>query len=530
MRGSVGRMRCFPGYLAWSSWIVSLCGLSGCWGEDRSLPSSPVKPSFPGVKLAVGALGDSAILTGLSAQRGEWVASRGGDITIKDEPVRSLENLSNLDLLIFPGQELGNLVDAEVLELIPNQIVLPTRPQEKEDESAKAGRTESTEESPTEAFQYPDIAPVFREQVTKYGADRMALPMGASALVLVYRRDAFSRPTNIDAAHEAGITLQPPSTWAQLDALAGFFQGRDWSGDGAPDHGIAAVLGQDSEGLGNTTYLARATSLAQHRDQYSFLFDADSMTPRIDSPPFVEALRSVTAWKRHGPPGIDRFDGPAAREAFRAGKAALLIDRAERAMAWSGGHAVGVAPLPGSERVFEPLRQQWETSLSLNAPSYLPMGGGWLVGVKRGLSGLQLDAALDLARYLASPENANRLRAEATFPMLPVRGSQMGHGLPDPTSAPDVDSRQWSDAVSRTLMAGRVVPGLRIPEAAGYLEDLARARVAALDGKDPETVLREVSQAWAARTKARGTQRQLWHYRRSLNSLATLPQPPEHGK
>src|SRR5271157_5412764 len=136
MRGSVGRMRYWPGYLAWSCWIVSLCGLSGCWGEDRSLPSSPVKPSFPGVKLAVGALGDSAILTGLSAQRGEWVASRGGDITIKDEPIRSLENLSDLDLLIFPGQELGNLVDADVLEIIPSQIVLPTRP--REDESAKA--------------------------------------------------------------------------------------------------------------------------------------------------------------------------------------------------------------------------------------------------------------------------------------------------------------------------------------------------------------------------------------------------------
>jgi multiple sugar transport system substrate-binding protein len=460
-------------------------------------------------------------MAGLSAQRGEWVASRGGDITVK-------ENLSDLDLLIFPGQELGNLVDAELLEIIPNQMVLPSRP--REDESPKSGRVESTEESPADAFQYPDLAPVFREQVTKYGAERMALPLGSSALVLVYRRDAFSRPANMDAARAAGIALQPPSTWAQLDALAGFFQGRDWSGDGAPDHGIAAVLGQDSEGLGDATYLARATSVAQHRDQYSLLFDADSMTPRIDSPPFVDALSSIIAWKRQGPPGIDRFDGPAAREAFRAGKAALLIDRAERAGKWSGGHAVGVAPLPGSERVFEPLRQQWETPSTTNAPSYLPVGGGWLVGVKRGLSGLQLDAALDLARYLAGPENANRLRAEATFPMLPVRSSQMSHGLPDPTSAPDVDSRQWSDTVSRTLLAGQVVPGLRIPEAAGYLEDLARARVAALDGKDPEAALRDVSQAWSARTKALGTQRQLWHYRRSLNSLATLPQPPEHGK
>jgi multiple sugar transport system substrate-binding protein len=358
----------------------------------------------------------------------------------------------------------------------------------------------------------------------------MALPLGASALVLVYRRDAFSRQANLDAARMAGIELQPPSTWAQLDALAGFLEGRDWSGDGAPDHAIAAVLSQDSEGLGDTTFLARATSLAQHRDQYSLFFDIDSMTPRIDSPPFVEALRGVIAWKRLGPPGLEKFDGPSAREAFRAGKVALLIDRAELAQAWSGGHALGVAPLPGSDRVFEPLRQQWEISSSLNAPSYLPSGGGWLVGVRRGLAGLQLDAALDLARYLASPENVNRLRDEATFPLLPVRSSQMGLGLPDPVSAPDVDSRQWADAVSRTILAGRVVPGLRIPDAAGYLDDLARGRVAALDGKNPAAALGEVSQAWAARTKARGTQRQLWHYRRGLNSLATLPQPPERGK
>ena len=418
MRGAVGRMRCWPRYLALSCWIVSFCGLSGCSGEDRSLPSRPVKPSFPGVKLVVGVLGDPAILSGLSAQRGEWVASRGGAIMIKDEPIRLLDNLSDLDLLIFPGQELGNLVDAEALEIIPNAIVLPTPP--REDEPAKAGRTESTAESPAEAFEYADIAPVFREQVTKYGADRMALPLGSSALVLAYRREAFSRPANVDAARKAGIALQPPSTWVQLDALAGFLEGRDWSGDGSPGHGIAAVLGQDSEGLGNATYLARATSLAQHRDQFSCLFEIESMKPRIDSPPFVEALRGVTAWKRLGPPGIDKFDGPAAREAFRAGKAALLIDRAERAVAWSGRHAVGVAPLPGSDRVFEPLRQQWETSSSLNAPSYLPSGGGWLVGVKRGLSGSQLDAALDLARDLASPENVGRLRAEATFPMLPV--------------------------------------------------------------------------------------------------------------
>jgi multiple sugar transport system substrate-binding protein len=106
----------------------------------------------------------------------------------------------------------------------------------------------------------------------------------------------------------------------------------------------------------------------------------------------------------------------------------------------------------------------------------------------------------------------------------------MGKGIPDPTSAQDVDPRQWSDSVSRTLMAERVVPGLRIPEAADYLDDLSRARVSVLGGKDAAAALREVASAWTERTHKRGQQRQLWHYRRSLNTLSTLPDPPPRGK
>ena len=107
----------------------------------------------------------------------------------------------------------------------------------------------------------------------------------------------------------------------------------------------------------------------------------------------------------------------------------------------------------------------------------------------------------------------------------------MGRGLPDPTTAPDVDPRQWSDAVSRTLLAERVVPGLRIPDAAGYLDDLTKARARCAGGQGP----RDRSPRGSPRpgVPAPGhwaPQRQLWHYRRSLNSLTTLPQPPQRGK
>ncbi|WP_165250095.1 ABC transporter substrate-binding protein [Paludisphaera soli] len=497
---------------------------TGCSTPESEEPAPA--PSFPGVKLTVGAVGDPAILPGVSAQRGEWMASRKGEVVVASDAARTVADADDLDVLVFPGTELGGLVDRDLLEEIPNDVVLPPE----SDEGARKPTEPDDDEAVEGDFRYNDIAPAFREQVSKYGTRRYALPIGGSALVLVYRRDAFASDANVKAAKEVGLALEPPATWAQLDALARFFQGRDWNGDGSPDFGISAALGPDPEGLADATFLARAASLGQHRDHYSFLFDADDLAPRLETPPFVEALGSLAAWKAAGPPGIESFDASAARAAFREGKTAMLIDRAEKASGWSQVKSLAVAPLPGSERVYEPSRKAWDESGSINRPTYLPQGGGWVVAVRRGLDEARREAAFNFALYLAEAGVANRMLAERDFPMLPVRASQMGRGLPDPSSAPDVDPRSWSGAVSRTLMAERVLPGLRIPDADGYLADLSGERAAAMSGKPAEEALRAASAAWSARTAKHGRARQLWHYRRSLNTLATLPEPPPRGE
>ena len=515
-------------------WRVSVFGvivtagaavLTGCWQQ----PKAPVAevPSFPGLVVKVGALDDAALLAGVSAQRGEWVASRGGEVAIREQPL-ALESLDEADVLLFPAHRLGDLIDAGALATIPNEAVLPPAPKESDEAGGNPGQAGSEPER-EDTFRYMDMARAYRDQVTRYGSERLALPIGGSALVLVYRRDAFERAANQAAARAQGLTLELPGTWEQLDALARFFQGRDWDGDGRPDHGLALVLGSDAEGVGDATFLARAASLGQHPDHYSFLFDSDRMAPRIDTPPFVQALQALIDLKASGPPGLERLDADSAREAFRKGQVAMLIDRAERAAGWSHGKPLGVAPLPGSDRVFDPSQKIWQKPARRNAPRFLPRGGGWLVGIRGGLSGTQHDAALDFAQYLANPENSSRLRAERGFPMLPCRTSQISQGLPDPTSAPDVDVRAWSDAVSRTLLAERVVPGPRIPDAAGYLDDLAKGRAAALAGQSPQKALESVARAWDKVTSARGPMRQLWHYRRSLNLRAASLQPPERG-
>jgi len=498
-------------------WISLTLILAGCHGSP---PPGPPKPPFQGVKLVAAVLGDQGILPGIRSQRGEWVASSGADLVIADKSPADAKSLQGVDVLIFPGDRLGDLADQNALLVIDDAMLGIELPK------AVEGANGTPEPLPDPTV-FKEVAQAFRDRVTKYGDDRLALPLGGTGLVLAYQRNAFERDENKAAAKAAGIALEPPRTWSELDALAKFFNGRDWDGDGKPDSGIALAWANDSEGVGDATFLARAASLGQHRDQYSFLFDSDRMRPRIASPPFVEALRGYVDLLKLAPADAARFDADAARSAFRAGKVALLIDRAERASTWSEGKSVGVAPLPGSERVYDPDRKAWETSTTLNRPAYLPRGGGWLVGVIA--STANREAALDLARYLAGPDVTNRLRSDPAFPMLPARGPQIVQGL-DTRAARGVEARGWSDAVGRTIQAARVVIDPRVPDSSGYLADLARGRIAAVNGQPAEAALKQVADAWDARTKPLGRERQSWHYRRSLNKIPTLNEPPPRGQ
>ena len=499
-------------------WAVAALALtSGCFGSKAP---KVVQPPHRGATVVVAAVGDGDVLPTVVAQRGEWEESRGASCTVLEQPVEP-SDLHGAHVLVFRGDRLGDLVDADALGVISESELRPQRAQRSsDDENPSPPRDHDATEA--DALEFDNVIAADREQVSKYGPDRVALPFGGSALVLIYNRAALDR----GAAKGKGAAFKAPKTWEDLDALAKSLHGQ---GGDASIAGIALPFGLDPEGVGDAVYLARAAALAQHPHHYSLLFDSDTMEPRVTSPPFVEALEKLVALKAFAPPGAENFDAEAARRAFREGHAALLIDRAEKAGRWGGGKvkSIGVAALPGSLRVFDPSRKTFEDLKSPNRPSYLPFGGGWLVAVAASASGAQREAALDLAKYLINPETSNRARSDRDFPMLPVRGAQLGQGLSDPRAAPGVESREWSEAVNATLLAPTVIPGLRIPGADGYLADLAKGRVAALAGAPASTALKQVAEAWSSRTKTRGVARQLWHYRRSLNhNLVTSPRPP----
>ena len=502
------------------AWLVALGsmggGLAGC-GKPEA-PPVPAAERFRGVKLIVGVVGDPTLLRSIAAQRGEWVAKTGSELVLRDGPVDP-KAPGDVDAVIFAGERLGDLVDAGVLATLPESLVAAPAASAPADPGAEAAPPAP------DPFRFAEIAPAFRNRVGRYGPDRFGLPIGGSALVVAFNRRAFDQPELIEAARAANVKLGPPATWNEFDALARFCHGRDLDGDGQPDSGVALPWGADAEGVGDAVFLARAAASALHPDQYDFLLDSETTAPRVATPPFVATLQALVALREAGPPGGAGFDAPAARAAFRAGRVALLVDRAEAAATWGTGQfAIGVAPLPGSTRVYDPSRSAWESPGTPNRPFYLPSGGGWLVGVAA--RSAHREVAEAFARYLAEPETTDRLRSERDFPMLAVRTPQLARGLLNPRSAPGVEPRAWADAVARTLGGDKVVPGLRIPEAPGYLADVAAARATAIAGRPAEEALQALAAAWAKRTQALGPARQTWHHRRSLDGPSTAAEPP----
>jgi multiple sugar transport system substrate-binding protein len=503
-----------------STGIILSSSLVGC-GIGGSSPKPPAQP-YKGLTLRIGVVGDPRILPLVDAQRAEWEEKVGAEIALLPQPLDpKTGEKTDADLIVFPGDRFGDLIDAQWLAVIPDASL---RPKPIEDSGDGNGSPNASSEQ-KDPLDFPDILSVFRDQACKYGEDRYALPLGGSALVVVYRRDVFDNENNRKAAAKANVVLEPPKTWAQLDNLAKFFNGLDWNNDGVADHGIAMVTARDAEGVGVTTLLARAAALGQHPDQFSFLLDDDTMAPQLSAPPIVQALTDLRALEEFGPKGLT---AESARAAFRDGKVALLIDRAERVSRWNDPKkpvSTGVAALPGSERVFDPDRKTYENSSPPNRPSYLPHGGGWFIAPSTKADSKGREAAIDFIKYLTSPETSARLLGDRDFPMLPTRMSQLNMGPPDPRSALGVDPQSWSKAVAESLSAARVVPGLRIPQAETFLADLAFDH-GVFQSAAPEEALKIVSKSWAERIVLLGKARQLWHYRRSLNRSTMSESPP----
>src|SRR5262245_37553306 len=101
-------------------------GCLAALGCGDSQPPSPANapPTFPGVKLVVAAVGDPAILSTLSTLKGDWTSSRQAELTVREKAVEP-KDAQGVDVLIFRGDLVGDLVDVGALAAIPETSLHP---------------------------------------------------------------------------------------------------------------------------------------------------------------------------------------------------------------------------------------------------------------------------------------------------------------------------------------------------------------------------------------------------------------------
>ena len=264
--------------------------------------------------------------------------------------------------------------------------------------------------------------------------------------------------------------------------------------------GTVEPLGPGWAGL---VLLARAAPYAKHRDNYSTLFDINTMEPLVAGPPFVRALEELVAAAKLGSPEQLQYDPAAARAAFWQGRCGMALtwptaaldrpgtpDPAETTpVARSGDRPqqggplrVGFAELPGAMQVYNIGGKSWEDRPEGGEPHVPLLGVAGRIGVVGGKSE-HPEAALELLLWLSGQQWGVRVSAVSPATTL-FRRSQAEsprEWVEKPVSGPAAAA--YAAQTEQTFQRQESVMALRLPGRAEYLAALDEAVQAAVRGQ-----------------------------------------------
>ena len=181
----------------------------------------------------------------------------------------------------------------------------------------------------------------------------------------------------------------PPKTWAEVNAHAQFLKGKTDPLTGLDAHGFLDPL-KGWGGFGFYFLEDRATAYAKHPDDPAWLFDPDTMKPRVNNPAFVRAIQEVMDIMDTFPPDqINADPGTTAFQQFLAGTGSSL--------AWWGdvgssartsdtsvvGDVVGFGILPGADEVYNSKSGEWDADAERGAEHGLYRLGRLRHGARR---------------------------------------------------------------------------------------------------------------------------------------------------
>ena len=128
----------------------------------------------------------------------------------------------------------------------------------------------------------------------------------------------------------------------------------------------------------------RASAYAKHPDDPAWLFDADTMKPRVNNPAWVQAIQDVMDTMPVLPPDqINADPGTTGFQQFLAGTGSMLCwwgdigSNARTSDSSVVGDVVGFSINPGADKVYNSKTAAWETPATPNfAPNMAYLGWG----------------------------------------------------------------------------------------------------------------------------------------------------------
>ncbi len=225
-----------------------------------------------------------------------------------------------------------------------------------------------------------------------------------------YRKDFFTDPA-ITAA--TGMT-EVPDTWAKVQAFTKALKGQKDPLTGGDAFGFLDPLKYSWGGFGFYFLGDRAAAYAKHPDDPAWLFDADTMKPRINNPGWVQAIQDVLDLVKDGaypPDQVNTDPNGTAFSQFLAGTGSMVtwwgdVGSLAKTLDTSVvGDVTGFSINPGADKVYNSKTGAWETPASPNfAPNMAYLGWGVYVTNRVSSDEKKRKAAWSVAAHLGGKD------------------------------------------------------------------------------------------------------------------------------
>lgn len=253
-----------------------------------------------------------------------------------------------------------------------------------------------------------DLVSYLKPPVGTWAGKRYRVTIDGDCHNFNYRTDVFS-DAKLGAAWKAEGHDTPwgvPKTWQEVQAATKFLKGKKLNGQD-----VYGYLDSPKPWGGFGFYFlgSRATAYVKHPDDKAWLFDVDTMKPRINNPGWVRAIQDVVdALPSEPGDQLNADPGTAAFQEFLAGTGSMLSwwgDVGQTANTSDSsviGKTVAFDILPGSDDVYNSKTNKWEKLASgpNHAPNMAYLGWGIYVMARVDSDTLKHKAAWSAAAHL----------------------------------------------------------------------------------------------------------------------------------